>query len=445
MPNSSPRTAGEPSREDHRPKGAAVQEPVCISVGRSRASLLGTGTVRARLLHVAVVPLFVAAAAYGLEGEASLLLVRQGGAVALLLAATYGAGVALTLRLERFPFIGALEAALLSLGLTLVPAGLLLAGMAAPLSSVGLLATGGSIGWYLASHFFHRGRPARLLVLPGGRMNRLLALPGVSVVETGADPPGELDGVVADLRGASPDPQESLANDDPTGRSLYSAGDVYRRLTARVPVGPSPQAGGGGPPLSYSPSAKRALDLLLAVASLPITGPLMAGAALAIWVESRGPLLFWQERVGRGGETFQMAKFRSMHVGHEGEHRAVFAEEDDDRVTTVGQVLRTLRIDELPQIWNVLKGEMSLIGPRPEQVGLANHFGDALRLYQRRHRVRPGITGWAQVLQGYAADVDETRRKLEYDLYYVRHRSLFLDLLVVYLTVKTLLTGFGAR
>jgi lipopolysaccharide/colanic/teichoic acid biosynthesis glycosyltransferase len=134
-----------------------------------------------------------------------------------------------------------------------------------------------------------------------------------------------------------------------------------------------------------------------------------------------------------------------MYVGHEGEDRAVFAAEDDDRVTPVGQVIRQFRIDELPQIWNVLKGEMSLIGPRPEQVGLAENFRDALQLYYARHLVRPGITGWAQVLQGYAADVDETRRKLEHDLYYVEHRSVLLDLLIIYLTLKTLFTGGGAR
>ena len=191
--------------------------------------------------------------------------------------------------------------------------------------------------------------------------------------------------------------------------------------------------------------AKRAMDVLLVVLSLPVTVPLIAITALAVRVGSRGPVLFWQKRVGRGGETFHMVKFRSMHVGHEGETSAVFAEEDDDRVTPIGEFLRRSRLDELPQLWNVLKGEMSLVGPRPEQVRLADHFADTLALYPARHRVPPGITGCAQVLQGYAATVDETREKLEHDLYYVRHRSVFLDLLILYLTVKTLLTGFGAR
>ena len=108
-------------------------------------------------------------------------------------------------------------------------------------------------------------------------------------------------------------------------------------------------------------------------------------------------------------------------------------------------MIRKLRIDELPQFWNVIKGEMSLIGPRPEQVGLAENFGSDMDLYKHRHLVRPGISGWAQVLHGYAADIESTRRKLEHDLYYVKHQSVTLDLLIIYLTLKTILTGFGAR
>ncbi len=187
------------------------------------------------------------------------------------------------------------------------------------------------------------------------------------------------------------------------------------------------------------------MDLLLVVLSLPVTAPLAVLTGLAIRLESAGSVLFWQERIGRGGKTFQMVKFRSMYAGNEGETGDVFADAEDDRVTRVGRLLRTLRIDELPQFWNVVKGEMSLIGPRPEQVGLAEHFSDDMALYEYRHLVRPGISGWAQVLQGYAADEDATRRKLEHDLYYVKHQSVTLDLLIVYLTLKTILTGFGAR
>jgi len=195
----------------------------------------------------------------------------------------------------------------------------------------------------------------------------------------------------------------------------------------------------------YYPYFKRSMDLVLIALSVPVTVPLATLTALAIRLESSGPVLFWQERIGRDGATFQMAKFRSMYVGNEGESDEVFAEEEDDRVTTVGRLIRKLRIDELPQFWNVLKGEMSILGPRPEQVGLVEDFNDDMNLYQYRHLVRPGISGWAQVLHGYTADTESTRRKLEHDLYYVKHQSVTLDLLIVYLTVKTILTGFGAR
>jgi len=256
---------------------------------------------------------------------------------------------------------------------------------------------------------------------------------------------GGLDGVVADLHASLPDFQTFLADYSMRGLPTYHTGYIYELLTARVLLGATCEASVDLRTRRYYPYVKRAMDLILIGISLPITGPIMALTALAIRLESTGPVLFWQERVGRGGETFQMAKFRSMYAGNEGEEDAVFASEADDRVTVVGRIIRKLRIDELPQFWNVLKGEMSLIGPRPEQVGLAEDFDDSLSLYHTRHLVRPGITGWAQVLHGYAADEDETRRKLEHDLYYVKHRSVILDLLITYLTVKTILTGFGAR
>jgi lipopolysaccharide/colanic/teichoic acid biosynthesis glycosyltransferase len=249
---------------------------------------------------------------------------------------------------------------------------------------------------------------------------------------------GALNGVVAGYK-------ELLADHSMKGMPTYHAGYVYELLTARVLLGASCKASVDVQTRRYYPYVKRAMDLLLVGASLPITLPIVVLTALAIRLESEGPVLFWQERIGRDGETFQMAKFRSMYYGNSGEEGDVFAAEDDDRTTTVGRVIRTFRIDELPQFWNVLNGEMSLIGPRPEQVGLAKDFNDGIALYEYRHLVRPGITGWAQVLQGYAADEDGTRRKLEHDLYYVKHRSVTLDLLITYLTFKTILTGFGAR
>jgi lipopolysaccharide/colanic/teichoic acid biosynthesis glycosyltransferase len=139
-----------------------------------------------------------------------------------------------------------------------------------------------------------------------------------------------------------------------------------------------------------------------------------------------------------------MYKFRSMYVDNK-ERVAKFASEEDPRVTRVGRIIRQMRIDELPQLINVLNAEMSLIGPRPEQPAFVQRFDEIIPFYCYRHVVKPGITGWAQVRHGYAASTDETQVKIEHDFYYIKNCSLYLDLLIVFLTVKTMLTGFGAR
>jgi lipopolysaccharide/colanic/teichoic acid biosynthesis glycosyltransferase len=426
--------------------------PVVISAALPPNRIIRTRKIWSKLLHAAVLPLLVGVAVFWLEGEFSADLFQRAWPVMALLAAAYVGAWVLSSKFERFPFINQFEGALVSVSVTLVPAGLIFAAQpGSPINTLALIATGGSIAWYLADKFLHRYRRSRLLVLPGGAAGRLFGISGVSTGgRTGASrdearPAGRLDGIVADLHASLSDRARTLAEYSMKGLPTYHAGYIYELLTARVFLGTTHEASVDLQAPRYYPSVKRAMDLLLVGASLPITGPIMALTALAIRLESKGSVLFWQKRVGRGGEPFWMAKFRSMYAGNEGEDENVFASEEDDRVTTVGRIIRKLRIDELPQFWNVLKGEMSLIGPRPEQVGLAEDFDDSLELYHTRHLVRPGITGWAQVLHGYAADQDETRRKLEHDLYYVKHRSVILDLLIVYLTLKTILTGFGAR
>jgi len=171
---------------------------------------------------------------------------------------------------------------------------------------------------------------------------------------------------------------------------------------------------------------------------------LALGVALAVRLDSPGPVLFGQDRVGRDGRVFRLWKFRSMVHGLQapGVH---FAQADDPRITRVGRFIRRSRLDELPQLWNVLWGEMSLIGPRPEQVPLVREFATTLPSYPYRHLVRPGLTGWAQVQQGYADSLEGTRLKLSYDLYYVTHYSLALDLLIAAKTLHILVSGKGAR
>jgi lipopolysaccharide/colanic/teichoic acid biosynthesis glycosyltransferase/glycosyltransferase involved in cell wall biosynthesis len=190
--------------------------------------------------------------------------------------------------------------------------------------------------------------------------------------------------------------------------------------------------------------AKRLLDVATVIALSPLWLPLAACVALAVRFDSKGPALYSQPRVGRDGQVFTLWKFRSMVHGLQapGVH---FAQAEDPRITRVGRVLRRTRLDELPQLFNVLMGHMSLIGPRPEQTAFVRDFAATIPSYPYRHLVRPGLTGWAQVQQGYADSADTTRIKLSYDLYYVAHYSLALDLLIAAKTVKTVCTGFGAR
>jgi lipopolysaccharide/colanic/teichoic acid biosynthesis glycosyltransferase len=189
---------------------------------------------------------------------------------------------------------------------------------------------------------------------------------------------------------------------------------------------------------------KRVLDVVTIITVLPFVAVLMAVTALAIKLESSGSVFFWQKRVGMNGKTFNMMKFRSMTSDSE-QHGSQFAQSNDMRVTRVGKFIRKFRIDETPQLWNVIKGDMSIIGPRPEQESFVNEFNQTIPNYSLRHLVRPGITGLAQTEQGYVADADGTVTKLKYDLYYINNLSFMTDLQITLKTIYTILTGFGAR
>lgn len=189
---------------------------------------------------------------------------------------------------------------------------------------------------------------------------------------------------------------------------------------------------------------KRVLDIVTIIAVLPFVAVLMVVTALAIKLESSGSVFFWQKRVGMNGKTFNMLKFRSMTSDSE-QNGSQFAQSNDMRVTRVGKFIRKFRIDETPQLWNVLKGDMSIIGPRPEQESFVNEFNQTIPNYSLRHLVRPGITGLAQTEQGYVADADGTVTKLKYDLYYINNLSFMTDLQITLKTIYTILTGFGAR
>ncbi len=189
--------------------------------------------------------------------------------------------------------------------------------------------------------------------------------------------------------------------------------------------------------------AKRLSDVLLAVVGLVAFAPLLIVAAVAIWLEDRGPVFFTQMRVGRNRRPFRMFKLRTMRPDRNADHTDPYTQKGDDRVTRVGRILRTTRLDEVPQLWNVLHGQMSLIGPRAEWDRLVARYEETIPCYHFRHLVKPGITGWAQVNYPYGSSTDDTMRKLEYDLYYIRHFSFLLDATIVLKTVHIMLFGKG--
>lgn len=254
------------------------------------------------------------------------------------------------------------------------------------------------------------------------------------------------DAVVADLSAEmSNEWQIFLTNCALANIPVYHSRLMIEQLSGRVKVNSLSENifGALHTTTSYS-IIKRILEIILVIVLMPIWVPVMLIFGVIIKLESDGPMFFIQERVGLGDKDFKVYKLRSM--GKDSESKgAQFASADDIRVTRVGKFIRKTRIDEIPQFINILKGDMSLIGPRPEQRVFVEKFKQEIPFYSYRHVVRPGISGWAQVTQGYAANADETSIKLEYDLYYIKYFSFWLDVLIVLKTIKTMLTGFGAR
>jgi len=192
---------------------------------------------------------------------------------------------------------------------------------------------------------------------------------------------------------------------------------------------------------------RRLVSFLAAIVGLVVTAPLMALIALAIKADSPGPFLFIDERAGRGGRPFRLVKFRTMHPAMDGERSAewVWNRNDDDRITRVGHWLRPLRLDELPQFWNILKGEMGLVGPRPEILSNVRAMTEQIPYYALRHSIAPGLTGWAQTRSGYSVSLEQVTEKMRYDLFYIKHMSFWLDLRILVDTAKIVLFGRGAR
>lgn len=315
-------------------------------------------------------------------------------------------------------------------------------------SRVLLLSSGAAaLVWFHIEYILTRTyfRP-KLAVIPGGFANTVMA-----IANCDARPLNRLDlrgtrydGVVADFQTINADEERFLASCALANVPVYNAKTAFESLTGRVRIDRMSENNIGSLlPSSTYELIKSTFDWLIVVATIPVALPIGLLTALLIRIESPGPVIYTQTRIGRGNIPFTIYKFRSMRFDREA--TAQFAEKDDPRITRVGRVIRKLRIDELPQFINVLKGEMSLIGPRPEQPGFVERFNKKIPFYSYRHVVKPGITGWAQVRHGYADDSDQTQIKIEHDFYYIKNYSISLDFLIVILTLKTMMTGFGSR
>jgi sugar transferase (PEP-CTERM system associated) len=190
---------------------------------------------------------------------------------------------------------------------------------------------------------------------------------------------------------------------------------------------------------------KRTFDILVSALLLLIAAPIIVLTAIIVKLESPGPAFYRQVRVGRYDEPFEILKLRSMRQDAEIGGKAVWAQKGDARVTRVGRIIRLIRVDELPQMWTVLTGGMSFVGPRPERPQFVTELEEKLPFYAERHMMKPGITGWAQINYPYGASLEDARHKLEYDLYYTKNYSLFLDILIILQTLRVLLWAEGAR
>jgi len=251
---------------------------------------------------------------------------------------------------------------------------------------------------------------------------------------------------LSDRRGKLP--VEELLRAKMAGVRVEDATTTYERVTGKILIDdlrPSWLIFSDGFRVSHlTRLVKRTIDLTLALVMAIVALPLMAFTALIVWLDDGGPVLYRQERVGENGRTFVLSKFRSMRKDAESGGQPIWAKDGDDRVTRVGLFLRMTRLDELPQLWNVIRGDMSFVGPRPERPFFVEQLSRAIPFYQQRHAVKPGLTGWAQVKYRYGSSLEDAMEKLRYDLYYIKHLSVFFDLTIVFDTVKVVLFRKGA-
>ena len=290
-------------------------------------------------------------------------------------------------------------------------------------------------------------------VVPFGKARRMKDIGNIphETMSVPKIPEGDRISIVADFRADLPDEWERLlATASLAGVPVYHYKQLLESLTGQGKIEHLSENSFGSliPNQSYTP-VKRLIDIVGSIIAIILTLPVMLALMLLIWLEDRQSPFYIQTRTGHGGRPFRMYKFRSMTSRPPAKGDAArddaITKDDDKRITRIGRVIRKVRLDELPQLFNVLKGEMSLIGPRPEANQLAEWYEEHLAFYSYRNIVKPGLTGWAQVNQGHVATLEDIDIKLQYDFYYIKYFSFWLDVLIVMRTIHTVVTGFGSK
>lgn len=337
-------------------------------------------------------------------------------------------------------------------GTTFASLAMLLIFFRIPYSTVllGLCLVCALLSFFVLAALMVRGRTASCYLVPVGRASEAdpdwnlttiyLTYPRVP------DDPNAI--IVADLHAdLGPSWERVLTEAALAGHPVYHYTQLREAMTGKVQFEHLSENSFGAmvPALAYQ-KMKRGLDVGFSLLVLPLLLPVMLILALVIRLDSEGPALFRQRRIGYRGRFFDIIKFRTMTAVENGEDReASITRDGDARITQVGHFLRRTRLDELPQVFNILRGEMSWIGPRPEAISLSIDYSEGIPFYRYRHLVRPGITGWAQVHQGHVTAVQEIEEKLSYDFYYVKNISLWIDMVIALRTIRVILTGFGAK
>jgi lipopolysaccharide/colanic/teichoic acid biosynthesis glycosyltransferase len=310
-----------------------------------------------------------------------------------------------------------------------------------------------SLFWFYLLYFLGQKQlRQRIGVIPIGPVSPLFAIDRIDWVQMSDadDDVSSLDAIAVDLRRDLPNKWDRRVADYAlAGLPVYHFKHLLESLTGRVELEHLSENSFGtlGPSTAWL-KIKVLIDRIIAVIALVPLVPFFLIVTIIIRLDSKGPAFFRQERVGYQGESFTVIKFRTMRIDMVGNGAALDAamtQENDPRITKLGSFLRRTRIDELPQVINVALGQMSWIGPRPEAAVLSHHYEKKIPFYRYRHIVPPGISGWAQVSQGHVTDVDDVREKLQFDFYYIKNFSPWLDLLIVAKTIKTMLTGYGSK